>query len=173
MKLSSAFYSHDEDLSWLDIGKIKKAQREARVKYMWTQLVSEIILDHTNGIYIFYDRDTGKKILQVYVDDSLFASELNASRELLRLQYLEQYNEKIDEFRISVSHGRHKSHYPFRKKKTPEHITYPLTASQREQIKFAAAKIPDPGVRAHFERAMTADLERNNIINDENDPRNL
>ena len=45
-----------------------------------------LFLAHTNNVYIL--KKDGVKTLIVYVDDSIFAAELNAQRELIRLKLL-------------------------------------------------------------------------------------
>ena len=49
-------------------------------------------LAHTNNV-IIKDRK-----LVVFVDDSMFAAELNAQRELIKLRLLELFGEEIDDF---------------------------------------------------------------------------
>lgn len=52
---------------------VKKAARAAQVKRMWRESVDAIFLEHTNSVYII--REDERKILIVYVDDSIFAAE--------------------------------------------------------------------------------------------------
>ena len=89
-----------------------KARRAAQVKKMWAEVVEPVFLDHTNSVYIIREND--RKILIVYVDESIFATELNARRELIKLKFLERFNEKLDEFRILVSRGKYRTHYAYR-----------------------------------------------------------
>ena len=60
-------------------------------------------LAHTNSVIITAKR--GVKTLIVYVDDSIFAAELNAQRELVWLKLLEMFGEEIDDFQIKISKG--------------------------------------------------------------------
>ena len=89
-----------------------KAARANKVKQMWRDVMEPMFLDHTNAVYIVNEH--GAKVLIVYVDDSLFAAELDARRELIKLKLLERYGEDIAEFRILVSRGKYKKNYPFR-----------------------------------------------------------
>ena len=89
-----------------------KAARANKVKQMWREAVVPVFLDHTNAVYIVREGD--EKTLIVYVDDSMFAAELNARRELIKLKFLQKFNEEIEEFKILISRGRYKQNYPIR-----------------------------------------------------------
>ena len=70
-----------------------------------------LFLAHTNNVYII--KKDQVKTLIVYVDDSMFAAELNAQRELIRLKLLELFGEDVEQFDIFVSRGSYKSNHPY------------------------------------------------------------
>lgn len=139
-----------------------KAARANKVKQMWRDVVDDVFLDHTNAVYIVKEND--EKILIVYVDDSMFAAELDARRELIRLKLLERHNEDVAEFRILVSRGKYKKNYPFR---TEEGVVaapvparrVPLPAQMRIELEEQCLAIADPHLREALLRAMISDLE--------------
>lgn len=150
----------------------------------------EGILMHTNSVYIIrrtqedYEQAQGRlphapanglddkkdsgatgygKQLIVYVDDSMVASELNARRELIKLQFASRYGEILDEFKIFISRGQYRNNYPFRQKEAPSYSedvpSIPLTAEERASVHERVQAIEDPKLRALIEKTMTADLE--------------
>ena len=62
---------------------------------------SSLFLQHTNNVYIV-NKD-GVKTLIVYVDESIFAAELNAQRELIKLKLLQLFGEEVEDFNIYIS----------------------------------------------------------------------
>lgn len=72
---------------------------------------AQLFLEHTNNVYIM-NKD-GVRTLIVYVDDSIFAAELNAQRELIKLKLLELFGEDIETFDIFISRGSYKNNHPF------------------------------------------------------------
>lgn len=139
-----------------------KAARANKVKQMWREAVDPVFLDHTNSVYIIREGD--EKTLIVYVDDSIFAAELNARRELIKLKFFQRFNEKIDEFKILISRGRYKQNYPFRNQDgDPFYIEpaqrVPLSEGRRAEIEDQCACIPDERLRKSLMKAMISDLE--------------
>lgn len=148
----------------------KKAARAARVKTMWRESVDAVFLDHTNSVYII--REGEKKILIVYVDDSIFAAELNARREMIKLRIETKFGEHIDEFRILISRGRYKNNYPFREgteapTAQPRQVRRALAEDKLEEIDDACALIEDERMREALKRAMISDLECKNALDAE------
>jgi hypothetical protein len=142
-----------------------KAMRSAQVKNMWRTVVDPIFLEHTNAVYIIEEK--GKKVLIVYVDDSLFASELNARREMIRLKLLELCQEDVDEFKIYVSRGRYKKNYPFKGENTTVFAPRPakkvaLSADQERRVERSCGAIPDKHLREAARNAMISGLEVEN-----------
>lgn len=152
---------------------------------MWAEIMrsggDDYILEHTNNVFILKGSDvraprrdqddrkdagaTGKgKQLLVYVDESIVAAELNARRELVKLQFFERFGEEIDEFKIFISRGQYKTFHPFAKQETVPSYVEPavpvaLTEVEREEVVAQTAGIEDPRLRRAVERAMVADLE--------------
>ena len=139
-----------------------KAARAGKVKQMWRESVDQAFLDHTNAVYIVREHD--EKILIVYVDDSIFAAELNARRELIKLKFLQRYNEDIAEFRILISRGRYKKNYPFRagEEGAPHEARpprAPLSPECKEELAHRCEDIGDERLRTALLKAMVSDLE--------------
>lgn len=146
-----------------------KAARANKVRQMWRAVVeiccrpnAQTFLDHTNSVYIV--REGEAKALIVYVDESIFAAELNARREMIKLKLLERFGEKVDDFRILISRGRYKENHPYREaqaeatRPTPPRV--PLAPEERARIEAEAAIIPDEHMREALLKAMISGLER-------------
>lgn len=110
-RLSSNITDSLSAIPGIDADQIRKAQRIGEVRALWESLVEDIFLRHTNGVYIF-DED-GKRQMHVYMDESIYAAELNARRELIKLECREKFGEVIDEFHIHISRGKRKTEHPF------------------------------------------------------------
>jgi len=169
-------------------GSMEDAARMARaseVRRMWERIMllggDEYILEHTNNVFILREGDartprrdhddrkdagaTGSgKQLVVYVDESIVAAELNARRELVKLQFFEHFGEEIDEFKIIISRGQYKAHHPFvKQEQAPSYVEaampVPLDEAERATVSAQLAGIDDDRLRRAVERAMIADLE--------------
>jgi len=169
-------------------GSMEDAARMARaseVRRMWECIMllggDEYILEHTNNVFILREGDartprrdhddrkdagaTGSgKQLVVYVDESIVAAELNARRELVKLQFFEHFGEEIDEFKIIISRGQYKAHHPFvKQEQAPPYVEaampVPLDEAERATVSAQLAGIDDDRLRRAVERAMIADLE--------------
>ena len=127
----------------------------------------QLFLDHTNNVYIL--KDEGVKTLIVYVDESIFAAELNAQRELIKLKLLELFGEQIEEFRIHVSRAQYKNYHPYTIEedalKTQAPPLAPLDESEKRYVKETASIVEDDKLRESFEKAMTADVSRKRAQN--------
>lgn len=139
-----------------------KARRAAQVKKMWAEAVEPIFLEHTNSVYIIREGD--RKVLIVYVDESIFATELNARRELIKLKFLERFNERLDEFRILVSRGKYRMHYAYRtEEEEPFYIEKSrpcrLSSEKLAELETQASQISDEKLRNSLLKAMISDLE--------------
>ena len=104
----------------------------------------------------------GKQLI-VYVDDSIVSAELNARRELIKLQFLDHYGEAIDEFKIIISRGEFKKHHPFAAEEAPAYRedvpSIPLDEEERAALCEEVEAIDDPRLRESLLRAMVADKE--------------
>lgn len=139
-----------------------KAARANKVKKMWRDVVDDVFLDHTNAVYIVNEK--GGKTLIVYVDDSLFAAELDARRELIRLKLLDRHNEDIAEIRILISRGKYKKNYPFRSHScepffVERAVRVPLPPEKRAELEEQCLAVEDPRLRRALLKAMISDLE--------------
>ena len=139
-----------------------KAMRAQKVKNMWASVVEPVFLDHTNAVYII--KKDGISTLTVYVDDSIFASELNARRELIKLKLQQQFNEVVDDFFIKISYGRMKQRYAFKRDDLDPFYTHktpsiPLSLDKRKELEALVSMIPNEGIRQALLQAMIDDLE--------------
>ena len=155
-RLDSFFDSPDSGLG-LDRARMAKARRAEQVRTMWKSLVEPVFLDHTNAIYIF-EKD-GVRQMHTYVDESIYAAELNNRRELILLLCRDRFGEDIDEFHIHISRGSMKKRKPFASDSRDEEQSVPLTPEERTQAQLWANRIGSSRVRNSFERALVADLE--------------
>lgn len=123
---------------------------------------ADLFLQHTNNVYIL-DKD-GVRTLIVYVDESIFAAELNAQRELIKLKLLELFGEAVESFEIHVSKGNYKDNHPYAVEIPVETAnnsrSIPLDDAEKSRISQTAARIEDERLRKTFEKAMTADFKR-------------
>ncbi|HAM16253.1 MAG TPA: DUF721 domain-containing protein [Eggerthellaceae bacterium] len=124
--------------------------------------LAELFLAHTNNVYIVKRGDLPTLI--VYVDESIFAAELNAQRELIRLKFLELFGEDIARFDIHVSRGKYKNNHPYayegqeieeRKDEAPA-----LSKEEESFVESTVSPIEDARLRESLEKAMKADIKR-------------
>lgn len=144
----------------LDVGELKKAQRVAWVRSLWKSLVEEAILEHTNGVYIF--NKTGRKEMHIYLDDSMYASEISNRKALIYQECRLKYNEPIDDVYVHVSQGARKHQYPFiapTNHSIDQNDPIPLSDQELAQVEEVCENIPDPHLRKQFKQALIADLE--------------
>jgi hypothetical protein len=151
--------------------QLKKEMRINQVREMWQEIIThvykdkgQLFLSHTNNVYLL-TKDQIRTLI-VYVDDSIFAAELNAQRELIKLKFRQKYNEQIDEFNIYVSRGKYKNNYPYQKvqpqqEKTSQKELPELNKNEEEEIKKLSSKLENKKVQASFSKALEADLRRN------------
>lgn len=149
-----------------DVDRVRIERRAAQVRAMWADIVDEPIVQHTNAVYI--KRTEAGKELIAYVDESIYAAELNARRELIKLQFLRRYGEEIGTFKILISRGRYKRNYPFARSKEPDYeepcAPQPLQKDQRAALSAALDKVDDPTLRESLERAASADMAWKNGV---------
>ena len=128
---------------------------------------AELFLAHTNNVYIL--KKDGVLTLIVYVDESIFAAELNAQRELIKLKLLQLFGEQVEQFEIHVSRGNYKDYHPYADEHAPEGDSdlplAPLSEEEREAVEATARMVDDERVRKALEKAMSADLERKKAEN--------
>ncbi len=147
------------EVEGFDSGEIRKAQRKYEVRMIWKELVEEDILQHTNAVYILTEK--GRKQMHVYMDDSLYATELNNRRELISLKCRTDFGEQIDDFIIHISRGKRKMEHPFIKARETVDSKPPLALSvdEKRAVEEACSHIDDEQLRLKFKKAMISDLE--------------
>lgn len=154
-----------------DVDRMRIERRAAQVRAMWADIVDEPIVRHTNAVYI-KRTDEGKELI-AYVDESMYAAELNARRELIKLQFLRRYGEEIGTFKILISRGRYKHNYPFARPKEADYdeacTPQPLQDDQRAALLAALDKVDNPELRKSLERAASADMAWKNGAKVKND----
>lgn len=127
-----------------------------------------LFLAHTNNVYIM--KKDGVKTLIVYVDDSIFAAELNAQRELIRLKLLELFGEEIEQFDIHVSRGNYKHNHPYlvesEESSRPSIESATLDEEEMNRVLTTSSVIEDEKVRKALESAMQANFKLQKIEND-------
>ena len=140
--------------------ELRRAIRAGKVRSIWKELVEDAILEHTNGVYIL--EEDGRKIMHVYVDEGIYAAELNNRRELIQLLCHQRYGEAVEEFQIHISYGLMKQRYPFCEESTglpDKNPSAPLSDQELEAVNTACASIPNQSLRDQFRKAMISDLE--------------
>lgn len=155
-----------------DVPNAHQKARAAQVRDMWKMAVEDIykdgaacFLDHTNAVYLMKKDDI--RTLIVYVDESIFAADLNAQRELFKLKFLERFKEQIEVFEIHISRGSYKNQHPYRLKDDeggfyPEYDKkppIPLTSTELDAVRERADLVENAAVRNALFKAMVADKE--------------
>ena len=154
----------------------RKQARVIQVRERYREVVKssypttyQLVLDHTNSVYILMKE--GVKTLIVYVDDSIFAAELNAQRELIRLKLLELFGEEVEQFDIHVSRGNYKQNHPYLVENEEEdnRTSIEFVALDEEELKCVSetsSVIEDEKVRKALESAMQANFKLQKIESD-------
>ena len=123
--------------------------------------MAPLFLAHTNNVYIM-NKD-GVRTLIVYVDESIFAAELNAQRELIKLHLLELFGEDVESFEIHVSRGKYKKNHPYLSEEDETVIkkppSVPLNDNEKEYVSNTVSTVEDNRLREALRKAMTADME--------------
>lgn len=155
-----------------DVPNAQQKARAAQVCDMWKTAVEEIykasaacFLDHTNAVYLMRKDDV--RTLIVYVDESIFAADLNAQRELFKLKFLDRFNEQIEVFEIHISRGSYKNQHPYRVEEgsgawyaeQDKKPSVPLTPVELDEACKHAGVVEDTAVRRALLRAMVADRD--------------
>ena len=152
------------------VKEVLERYRQA-IESVYPERTASLHLAHTNKVIVKDVRSVGRdgssikvRTLIVYVDESLFAAELNAQRELIKLRLLELFGEDIEEFDIRISGKReYKREHPYvdDNSEFPQRneTSIPLTSDEKQFVNRTAGIIEDESVRKSLEKAMTADLE--------------
>ena len=129
---------------------------------------ADLFLEHTNNVYIM-NKD-GVKTLIVYVDESIFAAELNAQRELIKLKMLEEFNEDIEQFQIYISRGRYRDNHPYETsfsdvRQRRSYQSVPLSQEDEQFVSNTVSKVEGHELKTSLEKAMTASIALNKAEN--------
>ena len=149
-----------------DQARINLRARQVRERYKKAlesvyHSTADLFLDHTNNVYIM--KKDGAPTLIVYVDEPIYAAELNAQRELIKLKILELFGEHLEKFEIHVSKPKYKKYHPYRDEDLNLPKAAPLPSLSNNDAAFVSEmgeKVEDSRLRKSFEKAMTADLAR-------------
>ena len=121
---------------------------------------SAVFLQHTNAVYITKQDELVKLI--VYVDESIFAADLNAQREMVKGWINSTFNEHIDEFEIHISRGNYRNFHPFEssiEEQGPITVRE-LQEDEKNRIDEVCEHVENAKVRTSLKKAMTADFKR-------------
>ena len=121
-----------------------------------------IHLAHTNNVFIKMKK--GLITLIVYVDESIFAAELNAQRELIQLHLLEHFGEEIDQFEILTSRwSKYKNRHPYLEDGTVmvegRSANAPLDENQKAFVAEVVSAVNDDKLRSSLQNAMASTLK--------------
>lgn len=153
----------DQDQARINMRAYQVRERYRDVIQTVYRDTADLFLAHTNNVYIM-NKD-GVRTLIVYVDESIFAAELNAQRELIKLALLQMFNEEVEEFKIYVSRGKYKSNHPYvdeEGENAPVSLK-PLPLDETEQgfVENTVETLQAQELKKSFEKAMTASLGLN------------
>ena len=172
MKLKSAIQNEIDCLAEGD-DKSRLLARSLQVQERYKQVIqkvyrsnAQLFLDHTNSVYIL-DKD-GRRTLIVYVDESIYAAELNAQRELIRLHMHQMFSEDVQVFDIKVSRREYKKKHPYKDmhdgfddiSPVQDCCVQALTPDREEYIEKTLSAVDDQRLKESLKKAMTADLKR-------------
>lgn len=150
-------------------------RRIEQVHDQFAQVVDPFILEHTNSVCLlphkdpFQDSKASRSAmaptiydLKVFLDNSTCAAELNARRELIRLEYLKRFGVHIDVFEIKISRGSYKDKHPFSRHlhKNEAYPTHTLSQEEMQHIEDICSALPKGAVRDSFIKAMKAQKQR-------------
>lgn len=137
----------------------------------FSEVVDGVILQHVNSLYLTKDKlsSTNQKRLVVYVDSSLVAAELNARRELIKLQYREKFNVQISEFEIKISRRDYKNIYPFKELNQKQDKLLQNKTTQIDQVVFQTMNnqvqaIKNPIIRESFKEVLRAYMRKPELL---------
>lgn len=173
-QLDSAFFSLAGDDSMARIHRrAVQVRDEFRTALEWANKGNApLFLDHINAVYIT-NKEGDQKRLIVYLDDSSFAAELNAQRELIKGFINGTFHEGIEIFEIHISRKGHREKHPYLDETSSEGLgafgissngkkisVRKLSENEEKFVEETSGKITDKRIHDAFLKAMTADLKR-------------
>ena len=168
------------DLAFLKIAKGDSAalvhRRAVQVRAEFKEAIEWVYADyastflkHVNAVYIT-EEEAGRRLLVVYVDESMFAADLNAQREMVKGWINDRFHENIDVFEIHTSRVRYRGIYPYLEEKTSSTNGVAsdgrkvsirnLSKEEMFHVKHLSETVENESVKKAFEKAMTADMRR-------------
>ena len=155
-----------DDKSRLLARTLQVQERYKKVIQRVYRFNSRLFLEHTNSVYII--KKDGQKTLIVYMDESIYAAELNAQRELIRLHMHQMFGEDVQVFEIKVSRRDYKKKHPYIDQSDTaeesllvrDRCDERLSADKEKFISDTLSAVDDPRLRESLEKAMIADLKR-------------
>ncbi|MDD7368987.1 MAG: hypothetical protein SOW20_02975 [Berryella intestinalis] len=160
-ELTVAIASFGQDRSQARL-QARVAQVQARFKGVVERVypdAADLILQHVNAVYI--TREGSEKKFSAYVDESIFAAELNAQREMMKLMFFKMYGEDLSVFDIHVSRGTQRHRHPFSQIESREEPVYrkkTLSREERAAIESKVSGVQNDKVRTALGKAMVADF---------------
>ncbi|WP_052241454.1 hypothetical protein [Berryella intestinalis] len=160
-ELTAAIASFGQDRSQARL-QARVAQVQTRFKGVVERVypdAADLILQHVNAVYI--TREGSEKKFSVYVDESIFAAELNAQREMMKLMFFKMYGEDLSVFDIHVSRGTQRYRHPFSQIEGGEKQTCrrrDLSSEERAAIEDRISEVRNDKVRSALGKAMVADF---------------
>ncbi len=161
-----------------------KSARVAEVHFRWKRAVQQVykesanlVLDHTNAVYIMRPSDTddkaadkvspGHTLLIVYLDDAMIRSDIDARQEFLKVRLNEQ-GEHVEVFSIKASRQGMKSRHPFKNEgaadetssaATKKEVKKTLTPTQSEGLIQQTKEIQNSALRDALTKAIKANTQ--------------
>lgn len=128
----------------------------------------QLLLQHTNAVYITKDDDW--KTLIIYVDDSDVKSALDHNQYFIIQSFREQ-GEVIDEYKLLTARATMRSRHPFEtattenseinKKQSQKRV---LSQKEIDTIDDMVEQVENPAIREALKRAIIADAENKEEI---------
>lgn len=163
IQLAVAALSGDREQARINLRANQVRARYRDVIRSVYRTTADLFLAHTNNVYIMNKK--GVKTLIVYVDESIFAAELNAQRELIKLKLMQLFSEKVEDFEIYVSRGSYKNNHPFTVQDddvVPQNITpAPLDTNEKTYVDSVVSNVESQPLRKTLHKAMTASMALN------------
>ena len=170
------------DLAFLKIAKGDSAalmhRRAVQVRAEFKEAIEWVYADyastflkHVNAVYITKKEGEPHRLV-VYVDESMFAADLNAQREMVKGWINDKFHENIDVFEIHTSRGRYKETHPYLEEEGKISSTSGVASDGRKvsirnlskeevfHVKHLSETVENESVKKAFEKAMTADMRR-------------
>ena len=139
-----------------------KVAQVIKLQNAWEKIASPRALEHTDNI-TFVEKAKKPGVL-IYVENSHWAAELEAQKELYRLLLEQETGFSIPDIRFLVTReASYKKIFLRRKEKNPVvnkgEKPIPLTAKEEEYVRRLISQVSDSKLKEKLYNAMKADLE--------------